>query len=376
MKRSKMDLPKKIKDEVEEKTKDLPNDIKEEIYKRVLEKYRKSLVDVGEPVGLVSAQSISEPATQMILRSFHYVGMAELQLSLGLPRFIEIADARKKIKEKYMKIYLKDEFKKDSEKAYEIARKLKEVVLFDVVKELQVDIFNKIIKIYLDQDAIKNLGLSVEKVKGIIKKKIKRLEVLEEGEDYLVIKGKENISVREFYQYKERIKNIQLSGIKGIKDVLVTKENDEFVIYTYGSNLKEVLKIPEVDYKRVYTNDIYEVQEILGIEAAREVIVREILQILEKQGLDLDIRHILLLADILTWYGEYLGITRYGLQAEKSSALARAAFETPIAHFVKAALLGEDDELKSAIENIMTNQPIPFGTGLFKVYYKDEASGN
>jgi len=371
-----MDLPKKIKDEVEEKTKDLPNDIKEEIYKRVLEKYRKSLVDVGEPVGLVSAQSISEPATQMILRSFHYVGMAELQLSLGLPRFIEIADARKKIKEKYMKIYLKDEFKKDSEKAYEIARKLKEVVLFDVVKELQVDIFNKIIKIYLDQDAIKNLGLSVEKVKGIIKKKIKRLEVLEEGEDYLVIKGKENISVREFYQYKERIKNIQLSGIKGIKDVLVTKENDEFVIYTYGSNLKEVLKIPEVDYKRVYTNDIYEVQEILGIEAAREVIVREILQILEKQGLDLDIRHILLLADILTWYGEYLGITRYGLQAEKSSALARAAFETPIAHFVKAALLGEDDELKSAIENIMTNQPIPFGTGLFKVYYKDEASGN
>ena len=376
MKRSKMDLPKKIKDEVEEKTKDLPNDIKEEIYKRVLEKYRKSLVDVGEPVGLVSAQSISEPATQMILRSFHYVGMAELQLSLGLPRFIEIADARKKIKEKYMKIYLKDEFKKDSEKAYEIARKLKEVVLFDVVKELQVDIFNKIIKIYLDQDAIKNLGLSVEKVKGIIKKKIKRLEVLEEGEDYLVIKGKGNISVMEFYQYKERIKNIQLSGIKGIKDVLVTKENDEFVIYTYGSNLKEVLKIPEVDYKRVYTNDIYEVQEILGIEAAREVIVREILQILEKQGLDLDIRHILLLADILTWYGEYLGITRYGLQAEKSSALARAAFETPIAHFVKAALLGEDDELKSAIENIMTNQPIPFGTGLFKVYYKDEDSGN
>jgi len=367
-----MDLPKKIKEELEEKTKDLSEHVKEEIYKKVFEKYEKSVADIGEPVGLVAAQSISEPATQMILRSFHYIGMAEFQISLGLPRLIEIADARKKIKEKYMVIYLKDEFKKDPEKAYEIAKKLREVNLFGIAKEFQVDIFNKVIRINFDLDAVERFGLNIEKVKGIIKKKTKKLDIVEEGNDYIVLKGKENMSVKEFYQYKERIKNIQISGIKGIKDVLVKKEGEEFVIYTYGSNLKEVIKIPEIDYRRVYTNDIYEVQEVLGIEAAREVIVREISKILESQGLDIDIRHILLLADVLTWYGEYLGVTRYGLQAEKSSALARAAFETPIVHFVRAALLGEEDELKSAIEHVMTNQPIPFGTGMFKVYYKEE----
>jgi len=365
-----MELPKKILEELEKKTKNLPEDIKQKIYEEVKERYEKALADVGEPVGLVSTQSLTEPATQMILRSFHFIGMSELQISLGLPRFIEIADGRKKINERYMIIRLKDEYKQNKEVAYQVAKKLKEIRLFDMTKEIQTDIINKTLKIVLNLDELEDLGFSVEKVVDMLKKKLKKLKVMEVGKDYVVLKAaKEDMSMKEFYQYKEKIKNLHIAEVKGIRDVLVKMEDGEFVIYTYGSNLKEVMKIPEIDYTRVYSNDIHEVTKVLGIEAAREVIVREILNILEKQGLDVDVRHVLLLADVLTWYGEYLGVTRYGLQAEKGSALARAAFETPIKHFIAAAMLGEDDDMKTAIENVMTNQPIPYGTGLFKVFY-------
>ncbi|HIE59089.1 MAG TPA: DNA-directed RNA polymerase subunit A'' [Hydrogenothermaceae bacterium] len=368
-----MDLPKKILEELEEKTKDFPEDVKQKIYEEVKKRYEKALADVGEPVGLVSTQSLTEPATQMILRSFHFIGMSELQLSLGLPRFIEIADGRKKIKEKYMVIRLKDEYKQNKEVAYQVARKLKEIKLFDVVKEIQTDIINKTLKIIFNLEELRDLDLSVEKVTDILKKKLKKMKIIEAGEDYITLKAaREDMSMKEFYQYKEKIKSLHIAEIKGIRDVLVKMENGEFVIYTYGSNLKEVMKIPEVDYTKVYSNDIHEVAKVLGIEAAREVIVREILNILEKQGLDVDVRHVLLLADVLTWYGEYLGVTRYGLQAEKGSALARAAFETPIKHLIVAAMLGENDDMKTAIENVMTNQPIPYGTGLFKVFYVED----
>lgn len=367
-----MELPQKIKEELEGKIKKLPKKVKEEIIKEVQKAYEKSLVDAGEPVGLVAAQSLTEPATQLILKSFHFVGLSELQMSLSLPRFIEIADGRKKIKDKYMIIHLKDKYKSDKEVAYSVAKRIKEVKLGDLLKEMQTNIIDQEIKLEFDTKYLEDHNLSIEKLKDFLSKKLKKTKVIDCGEDYIILKAAKEMSMKAFYQYKEKMKELYIAGIKGIKDVVVKHEKNEYIIFTSGSNLKEVMKIPEVDYTRVYSNDIHEVVKVLGIEAAREVIVREVSNIYQTQGLDMDIRHVLLLADVLTWYGDYLGVTRYGLQAEKGSALARAAFETPIKHFVLAALLGEDDEMKTVIENIMANQPIPYGTGLFKVIYKEK----
>jgi DNA-directed RNA polymerase subunit A" len=139
---------------------------------------------------------------------------------------------------------------------------------------------------------------------------------------------------------------------------------------TSGSNLSEVLQIDGVDSHRTTTNNIFEIQEVLGVEAARQAIIDEVFNVIENQGLNVDVRHIMLVADTMCVLGMIKGITRYGVVSEKSSVLARASFETPIKHIINAALVGENDTLNSVIENVMLNQPVPIGTGVPKLVTK------
>ena len=124
------------------------------------------------------------------------------------------------------------------------------------------------------------------------------------------------------------------------------------------------------------TNNIVEINAVLGIEAAREAIILEVLKVLEAQGLDIDIRHILLVADTMTTSGSVKGVTRYGVVSEKASVLARASFETPLRHVMNAALSGEEDFLDSVVENVMLNQAVPIGTGLPGLITKVRKSGD
>ncbi|MEM1684393.1 MAG: hypothetical protein QXD60_01385 [Nanopusillaceae archaeon] len=363
-----INLPKKLKEEAEEISKDLPKELKEKFFENLKEVYLKKLVDVGEPVGLVAAQSISEPTTQLILRSFHYVGMREFQIALGLPRLLEIMDARKRIKNKYMKIHLLDEYKDNLEVAKRVVKKIVEIKVEDIMKSLEFDILNNKIIINLDEMALEEYNLDSQIVFNILKKRLKKYKVEKEKNSIEVTAS--GLKPRELYVLKENIKKIHISGIKGIKEAITKREGEEYVIYTIGSNLLEVMRIPEVDYRRVYTNDIHEIAKVLGIEAARRVILEEMIKIFETYGLRVDYRHFSLVADILTWYGEFLGITRYGITAEKTSTLSKAAFEIPIQNFVIAAILGAEDAFTSAIDNLLINQIITLGTGLFEVYYK------
>jgi DNA-directed RNA polymerase subunit A" len=166
------------------------------------------------------------------------------------------------------------------------------------------------------------------------------------------------------YKLKEKVKDIYVKGVKGITQVLPVKRKDEYMIITSGSNLKKVLELDFVDAERTTTNDVFEIQDVLGIEAARAAIVNEVFNVIETQGLNVDIRHIMLVADTMTVAGEVKGITRYGVVSEKASVLARASFETPIKHIINAAMKGEIDQLNSVVENVMLNQTVPVGTGL------------
>ena len=169
---------------------------------------------------------------------------------------------------------------------------------------------------------------------------------------------------KEIYKDKERLKNIVISGIEGIEEVLVVKRDANYVILTAGSNLEEIMKVKGVNPEKVFTNDIHEISNVLGIEAARQAIMIEIGKVIESQGLDIDKRHLKLVADAMSTSGDFKGVTRMGIISEKSSILARASFETPIKQFVNATLKTSKDELASVIENIMLNQPVPIGTGL------------
>ena len=167
-----------------------------------------------------------------------------------------------------------------------------------------------------------------------------------------------------FGKLKEKLKNTIISGIKGISQVVVAKVERDFVVRTAGSNLNDIREVKGVDRDKVTSNDIHDVANVLGIEAARQTIINEINQVIETQGLDINERHLKLVADAMTSNGAVKGVTRMGIISDKASILARATFETPDKQFINATIQGGKDELNSVIENILLNQAIPVGTGL------------
>lgn len=335
------------------------------VAKMALDEYEAAKIDPGESVGLVAAQSIGEPGTQMTLNTFHFAGVAEMNVTMGLPRIIEILDGRKTIKTPMMEVFLKSPYNKGKD-IRELAMRLKETKVDEVIHEIQINLAELKILCHFDMEKLSDLGLTIAKAADALAKSkllAKEVKVKTEG-DIIVLKMKEEGSINELYKIKEKIKDVPISGIKGIKQVLPVKRKEEFLIITAGSNLKKILELEFVDATRTTCNDIYEIASVLGIEATRQAIIDEVFKVIEAQGLNIDIRHIMLVADTMTVSGVIKGITRYGVVSEKASVLARASFETPIRHIVNAALVGETDKLNSVVENVMLNQAVPVGTGL------------
>jgi DNA-directed RNA polymerase subunit A" len=168
----------------------------------------------------------------------------------------------------------------------------------------------------------------------------------------------------------EEAKAIQIKGVEGIRRALIRKEKDEYVIYTEGSNLEGVIEIPGVDAVRTTTNSVFEIYRVYGVEAARAALIHEASRTLAEQGLGVDIRHLMLVADVMTNEGDIRAIGRHGISGKKTSVLARAAFEITAAHLLRAAITGEVDELKGVAENIIVGQPITLGTGAVNLVYR------
>ena len=321
--------------------------------------HMKEQVAPGESIGIVTAQSFGEPSTQMALNVFHFAGVQEMQVTSGLPRLIEIFDARKKPSSPKMDIYMKKEF--NNEKDVKVfAEKIKEVTLKEIASEINLNFSDKTIKIVIDKEGLKQTHSSVKSV-------VERLNDLgfraKEKEDSIILNASE-FSFKEIYQLKEKLKKTIISGIKGIKQILIVKKEKDFVVLTLGTNMKKIIELKEVDADRVISNDFYEMADIFGIEVARQLIMDEIYNVINTQGLDINERHLKLVSDAMTNTGEVKGVTRMGIITQKSSILARATFETPGKQFINATIKGSKDRLISVVENIMLNQPIPVGTGL------------
>jgi DNA-directed RNA polymerase subunit A" len=300
----------------------------------------------------------------MTLNTFHLAGVAEVQVTTGLPRIIEIFDAQKTIKTPMMEIYLKSD-KNSIENVKALAAKIKETVFSELVSEYSIDIFEQKLIVKFNTVLLEDFEIDTKDLLKSIKTKAKGFTA-EHTSDSLIFsqKGAKPEEVKELYSLKEKLKGVKVKGIKKIAQVLPVKRNEEYIILTSGTNLKDILTLEEVDASRTTSNDINEVFAVLGIEAARAAIIKEVYKVIESQGLNIDIRHIMLVADIMCANGKVKGITRFGVVSEKASVLARASFETPIKHLINAALEGEIDELTSVVENVMINQPVPLGTGL------------
>ena len=175
-------------------------------------------------------------------------------------------------------------------------------------------------------------------------------------------------------QLEEKIRDLRLKGVPGIEraNVQLEEATGEYYLSTIGSNLTRVNDIETIDRTRTYTNNIIEIFENLGIEAAREAIVRELQATLDGARLEVDTRHLLTVADVMTSEGEVRAIGRHGVSGTKHSILARAAFEVTVNHLLKAGIIGETDNLTGVAENIIVGQPISLGTGSVELYYIPE----
>ncbi len=313
----------------------------------------------GEAIGVVTAQSFGEASTQMVLRVFHHAGVTQFQVTEGLPRLIEILDARKQPSTPMMEVYLSKKYNNEKD-AKILAEKLKEVRLQEIISEIKIDFANKRIEIMLDSKALKAVHVGSQRIVERLQEKGFKVR----GSDIKINISVADIDFKAIYKLKEKLKNTIISGVKGISQVVVATRDRDYVILTAGSNLHEVREIKGVDQDSVTSNDIHDVANVLGVEAARQTIVNEIKKVIESQGLDINERHLKLVADAMTSSGIVKGVTRMGIISDKASILARATFETPDKQFINATIQGGRDELKSVIENILLNQAIPVGTGL------------
>ena len=368
-------LPPKVLDELEEKVMDIGLTKKEfdEICDNVIDSYERALVEPGEAVGTVAAQSIGEPGTQMTLRTFHYAGVAELSVTQGLPRLIEIVDARKNPSTPTMKIHLVDAIAEDRNAAKRIARNIEMILVESVASNISIDLLRQAIDIRFDAELMEDKALTVEIIAEAIKAKIKAKGEVEIGENTIFVYPASE-TLADLQRLSEKIREVRVKGIDDVTHVVIRKESNRYVLYTEGSNLQDALEIADVNPHKIYTNNLKEIYQVLGIEATRNAIIQEAMSVLNEQGMDVDVRHIILVADMMTADGAIRQIGRHGISGSKNSALARAAFEVTIKHLLGAGIAGTKDPLRGITENVILGQLIPLGTGSIDLLMNPQGS--
>ncbi|MFC3478162.1 DNA-directed RNA polymerase subunit A'' [Halobacterium litoreum] len=369
------ELPRRLKDRVLETIEGrdgVTESQAEEIAAAVEAQYLDTRVDPLDPVGTVSAQSIGEPGTQMTMNTFHYAGVAEMDVTQGLPRLIELVDARKTPDTPVMNVFLEDEYAEERERAHEVVWKLEATKIL-ALGDISTNVADMVVRIDLNEDTLQERWPRVDnttEIAGEIAETIEGslgVKVTQEGT--VLEFGPSEPSYRELLQLVEQLRDIVFKGIEDVSRVVIRREemddgHEEFVLYTEGSAFKKALNIEGVDASRTTCNNIHEVHKTLGIEAAREAIIDETMTTLEEQGLgDVNIRHLMLVADIMTNDGTIESIGRHGISGNKDSVLARAAFEVTVNHLLDAAIYGEADDLDGVIENVIVGKPVRLGTG-------------
>ncbi|KAK8814306.1 hypothetical protein WA158_008168 [Blastocystis sp. Blastoise] len=359
-------------------------------------KYRKAIVEPGEAVGALSGQSFGEPATQMTLKTFHFAGVASMDITQGVPRIKEIINAATKISTPIITVEL--QFNNSETSARIVKGRLEKTVLGEVCECIK-EIYSPsqcYLDVKLNMDIIKQLYLQIDSktvrqsILAAKKLKLKPEYVTTQGDSDLRIfppppqttsKAKANsFVVRGRDQYfslqrlKEALPHVIVKGIPSVHRAVLNKVEDKkggshLNLLIDGTGLLEVFGIPGVNHKKTCTNHILEVQGVLGIEAARTLIIREVSYTYDNYGLTIDLRHQMLLSDCMTFRGQVLGITRFGIEKMRDSVLTLASFEKTADHLFDASLHGRVDDIIGVSDCIILGVPIKIGTGLFGIMH-------
>lgn len=342
------------------------------------QKFNRARVEPGTAVGAICAQSVGEPATQMTLKTFHFAGVASMNITQGVPRIKELINANATVSTPIIRVDLMDPY--DPELARRTKMRLEHTVLSQICRSMK-EVFEEdgcFVEIELDLRRIKLLRLevTVEHVTSVISQKLKinfdRIRIPDKGRIMIDV-GEDT---KNSWHLREALGKIPIKGIQTVKRAMIRTKSDSttgkdlYYIVIEGDGLQQVMATYGIDFKSAYSNNVIEVAQVLGIEAAREVIIREIQETMQSHGIGIDPRHLKLLADNMTYRGRVLGYTRHGMSKMKESALMLASFERTADHLFEAAYYGQRDPIAGVSESIISGTPIRLGTGFFDLMYK------
>jgi DNA-directed RNA polymerase III subunit RPC1 len=374
----------------------------DDVIETALRKYENAHVEPGEAIGPVGAQSISEPGTQMTLKTFHFAGVSSMNVTLGVPRLKEIINASKNISTPIITAHLVQD---DNKIGARVVKAVIEKTTLGQVSRYIREVYASskcYISVDLDIQAIDQLKLSIDVhtvrtsiLKGCIGQT--RPAILRALKDVHVkvkkgCKSRLRIYVPDYYgtgksgslsvyfamqALKDALPEVIVQGIPSVNRAVINAEEksgrSSYHLLVEGYGLAEVMGAPGIDGRRTTTNHVIEVEQTLGVEAARAQISSEISYIMNAYGIGIDSRHLLLLSDVMTFKGEVLGITRFGVSKMRESVLMLASFEKTTDHLFDAAAHGKQDAIIGVSECIIMGIPIPLGTGLFKLLKKANA---
>ena len=414
-----------------------------ELVSQIVSSYKKAIVAPGEMVGMIAAQSIGEPTTQMTLNTFHFAGVAsKSNVTRGVPRIEEILSLSENPKNPSCTVHLFPDEERNQENSQNIMVQLEHTKLREVVESIQIcfdpDDFNTLIDEDVNtmeqykefENMIDNcLGEEkedTEKSKWIIRMKLNIEEMLDRNistdDIHFAIKNSYNNDVScvyndynadklifrirlnniisskkkstnkqqsldqqdEIYMLKnfqdQLLDNLILRGVKNINKVVPRKITDSlvkedgsyvktetWVVDTVGTNLLDLLGLDYIDVNRTYTNDIQEIYNVLGIEAARQAIFNEISEVIEFDSTYINYHHLSLLCDRMTCNSTMVSIFRHGINNDNIGPIAKASFEETPEMFLKAARHAEVDPMRGVSANVMCGQEGYFGTSAFQV---------
>ena len=385
----------------------------------------------GEFVGIIAAQSIGEPSTQMTLNTFHLAGVAaKSNMTRGVPRLEELLKVTHNPKAIALTVFLKPEFRSIKDKAREVAQDLELTLLRDItVKaaiyhdpkdeatviaddrdiikfykmfemgddgEEQVEKWSKwMLRLELDRERMFNKNITMDDIAFVLDNRFQK-EINTVYSDFnstkLIMRIRLNPSgddimddLLNLKKFQNRLLNsIVVRGLPGIKSVNFRKEEEyveevngeykqvsQYILETDGTNFLEVMNHPAVDGRRVLSTHPHDIYENLGVEATRMTLLNEITDLFEEAGVNY--RHIGLLVDVMTRTGRLMSADRYGINKNDIGPLAKASFEETEKILLKAAQFGEIDPITGVSANIMMGQPIRGGTSFAQILLDESA---
>jgi DNA-directed RNA polymerase II subunit RPB1 len=397
--------------------------------------FYKALIQPGESVGSISAQSLGEPTTQLTLNTFHHAGVStKSNVNQGVPRIRELISVTKNPSTPSLTIYLKKESNSNKDFAKKVLNEIEELKFLYFVENTHIFYDNDVTMTNTgDQDFLNdyyNFYQDIELNKmspWILKIKISDLFLLNKNSSMFelysfLIQKYDNLHIiysddnsnslffhiryiyddlnkivnddlvtnqdlKNLKNLEQEILNLTIKGINNIKKItmreikeLKIKNNGsidqtkkEIVLDTTGTNMEDILKIYNLlDLKKTFSNDIHEINRILGIEAARDLLKNEINNVLKFSGIYINDKHLNLLVDLITIKGTLVSIDRHGVRISDSGPLAKCSFEESDEHFIKSSLFNLNDQMKSLTSNLIMGQVGKFGTGICEVEFDIE----